>query len=498
MIADGLSRLGFSQSNPAAVARPKAFKNALLFCCEQFQHDAPEYVGGPVRTPNFAALAREATNFHTACTVTGLCSPSRAALFTGRLGHRTGLDDNCSSWHSRLSALGENQTTLIEGARRKGYFVGYYGKWHLGYDGPIRRGAHRFQYGGFDRNAEPGGSPQPKPDFNEFERYYDKSVKHEEKPGYYSTAKGTYEDTETYRIGKQAIDFVEESQKTGLPFFLTLAFNAVHPSYVVPPPYNQMYDYRTVKLPSNLNDTFQGKPDFQREVLWPYHDTGHMTEYDWRKSRAYYYGFISLLDRTFGQVTQALKDNGCWDNTLIVVVADHGDMCGAHNRFDKGPYSYDEILRVPLLVRVPGLPAGEISRHVSTIDVNRTLAEWMGLQPDVPNVDSRSLFPLIRDGDKGWDASDEAYYRYEWFCGRWYGIRAIRTPEHKYSFNPTGIDELYDLKQDPGEMQNLAYSSAHEKIKAELQERLLVHLQAVEEPLLYRKLRSHVSHGSTS
>ena len=107
---------------------------------------------------------------------------------------------------------------------------------------------------------------------------------------------------------------------------------------------------------------------------------------------------------------------------MVIVIADHGDMNGAHNRFDKGPYCYDEIVRIPLLVRAPGVRARKVDRHVSSIDLNRTLTEWMGLEPDSPNVDSRSLLGLMERGDAGWDAPDQAFYRYEWYNGLWFGF----------------------------------------------------------------------------
>lgn len=109
----------------AAAAAPHQTRNILLLYCEQFQHNVGSFAGGPARTPNIERLAAQSVQFRTACTTTGLCSPNRSALFTGRLGQRTGMDDNCNVWHSRLSELDPKQTTLIEWARRWDYFTGY-------------------------------------------------------------------------------------------------------------------------------------------------------------------------------------------------------------------------------------------------------------------------------------------------------------------------------------------------------------------------------------
>jgi arylsulfatase A-like enzyme len=464
-----------------------ARRNAVLLYCEQFQHAVASFAGGPARTPNLERLAESAVQFETACTTTGLCSPSRAALFTGRLGHRTGLDDNCSVWHSRLRGLPEQQTTLIEWARRKDYLVGYFGKWHLGLDGPIHRGAQRYSAQGFDRYRLPPGKSSNKPDFSAPKRYYGRTVA--EKPGFYTTAKHSYEQSDAGRIAKDASSFLDAAAQADRPFFLTASFQAVHPPYDVPTPYNTVYPPEKITLPASLSDTFQNKPAYQNEIMWPFHDTGHMSESDWRRAIAYYHGFVTMLDRALGEIVDALAAHGLLDSTMVVVVADHGDMVGAHNRFDKGPYAYDEVMRVPLLIRSPGTPSRRVSRHVSTIDLNATLTEWMQLDPGAPNLDSRSLLPLLDAGDRGWNVPDEAFYRYEWYNGRWFGIRAIRTPAYKYSFNPCGVDELYDLRRDPGEMKNLAGGSETAAIELELQERLLQHLVAVGDQLPAARLR---------
>jgi arylsulfatase A-like enzyme len=465
-------------------------KNILLIYVEQFQHNVASFNGGPARTPNLEKLAAEAVNFRTACTTTALCSPARAALFTGRLGHRTRLEDNCYGWHSPVTALDLKQTTLIEWARKKNYFLGYFGKWHLGADGPIRRGVHRFQSTGYERPRDPGKTN--KPDFSLTRPYYEKGRFFPEKPGFYITAKGTYETSLTHNVARAGVNFLGEAQKTDQPFFLGLSFLAVHPPYDVPKPYSEMYDWQSVELPVNLHDSFAKKPAYQNDVMWPFHDTAHMSDDDWRRSNAFYRGFVTMLDRALGEVFDALRSNGFAENTLVVVLADHGDMNGAHNRYDKGPYCYDEVMRIPMLVRWPGARQREVTRHVHSMDINQTIVEWAGLEPDVPGIDSRSLRPLIESGDSGWDTPDEALYRYEWYNGLWFGIRAIRTPEFKYCFNPGGIDELYDLRNDPGELANLIDSPAVAPVRRRLEDRLLAHLERTEDTLVAPRLKDHL------
>jgi arylsulfatase A-like enzyme len=479
---------GAAPAAPYIVNGAAGARNVVLLYCEQFQHDAASFAGGPARTPNLEKFAAESAVFRTACTTTGLCSPNRSALFTGRLGHRTGLDDNCGVWHSRLDELDARHTTLIEWTKRRGYFTGYYGKWHLGPDGPIRRGADRYPQTGFERFRQ-GGKTQ-KPDFLAPKRYYDKSRQFAEKPGFYSTEEGTYETCQAAQFARQGAAFLKEAAGQRKPFFLTVSFNAVHPPYHVPAPYNSMYDWSGIRLPASVHDDFQGKPRYQNDVMWPFHDTGHMSNDDWRRATAFYRGFVTLLDRALGEVVDAVRANGLWDNTLVAVVADHGDMCGAHNRFDKGPYCYDEVMRIPLVLRVPGAAPRAVERHVSSIDLNRTIVDWGGLEPDTPGIDSRSLLPLVERGDRGWNEPDDAFYRYEWYDGLWFGIRAVRTRTHKYCFNPAGVDEFYDLGKDPGEMKNLSGRPEVREVEEALAQRLLGHLEQTGDTFAAGKLRA--------
>lgn len=462
-------------------------KNVLFILCDQFQFNVASYCNGSAQTPNLDKLARQSVNFLSACTTTALCSPARSALFTGRWGHRTGVDDNCNVWHSRLNGLDLEQTTLIDWAREKDYFQGYFGKWHLGSNGPARRGVTRFPNNG----TEVGNSKTQRPNFDITKKYYEKGKVFEEKPEFYGTAKGTYEDTYTKQLATQGIEFLNEATKTKLPFYLTVSFPGPHHPYIIPKEYANMYDYKKVELPKNFHDSYINKPQYQSDVFWYTCDVGHMTEDDWRKANTYYWGYITMIDRAIGEILDALKKNGLWENTLIVFTTDHGDMVGAHGRYDKGPYAYDEVMRIPMLIRVPNQPAHEINRQVSLMDLNQTLVEWMNLNPTQPNVDSRSLFPLIKNGDEGWNTPDEAFYCYEWYNGLWFGIRTIRTPEFKYSWNAVGIDELYDLKNDPIEMNNIINASSIIETKKLLQNKLLNYLKQTEDPW-YEKMKASI------
>lgn len=462
--------------------------NVLIIMFDDMRFDTFSYRGGPVHTPNIDALADTSVRFDQAMTTTGLCSPSRAAMFTGRWGHKTGLDDNLDIYHTRLMELDPEQGGLIRRAKDAGYYVGYVGKWHLGAQGAQMRGADFVKSGHehfaerFQRNWTPYAIRE------NVEKYQQGILnKNNEKLEYYQTLDGSYETTETKEKVDYGRELMQKAVQQDKPFFGVVSFKQPHPPYRVPEPYASMYDPESVKLPKNHNVHGANKPLGQRGVFWPWHDVSHMTELDWRKARAYYYGAIAMIDRAVGELIQSAKDTGLYDDLHIVFVGDQGSMLGEHGLFDKAPYTYDELMRMPLLMRVPGVDPKIVNRQVSMLDIAPTLADWMQLKND-GDVDGHSLTPLIEQGDKAEAGQpDTAFYAYEWYNGAWFGIRAIRTPEYKFVWNPgDSVDELYDLKNDPVELNNLIKSKTHQKVKNQLILDLYQELVKTEDPAAQR------------
>ncbi len=474
-----------------AVGAPKQAdkpKNVIFIITDDMRLDMTAYGGGDLKTPNLDMLKRESVDFTNACTTTGLSSPSRAALFTGRLGHRTGLEDNLNLWHCEDLTLDGDCSTIYEWASDAGYNVGYFGKWHVGYITPADRGAEQFV-----------GSPnelvvekQKRPSFSKVRRYYEPEYQEGvatgkmEKPDYYATQQIPYEKTEAKKQVDLGIKFIDGlSKDDDRPVFLTLSFHSPHPSYRVPAPWNTMYDYRDIVLPESLKNKKTGL-EFQHDVLWPWMDVGHMSDDDWRKTISYSMGLCTMFDQALGEFFDKLKEADMWDDTMIIFTSDQGTMLAEHGLYDKGPYAYEGLIKIPMLVKMPRGKASEVEHQVSLIDLNQTMVEYMNLQPTDANVDSRSLIPLIEAGDKAWaDVPDVAFYRYEKYNGRWFGVRTIRTPEFKYSFNPNGDDELYNIKSDPYEMKNLINNAAYSQTLYDLRVQLLQHLKDCDDTKSY-------------
>lgn len=464
-------------------------KNVILILVDDMRLDMAGFAGGLAKTPNLDMLRNESVEFASACTTTGLSSPSRAALFTGLYGHRTGLDDNLHLWHSRLMTLPKEQTTIYEWAKSKKYNVGYFGKWHVGYVTPADRGADAYE----GTLSEQKKDKANRPNFEAIQRYYDKTKTFNEKPEYYQTQKISYEKTEAKKEFDLGAKFVEDSKNDHRPMFLTVSFHTPHPAYAVPAPWNTMYDYTQIKLPESFGHTKKGL-EFQHDILWPWMNLGHMTDDDWRKTISYSMGLMTMFDQALGEFFDVLKEQGLWDNSVIIFTSDQGSMLAEHGLYDKGPYAYEGLMRIPMLIKVPGVKPKKVEHQVSLIDLNQTMVDYMGLKPKVKNVDSRSLVPLINFGDEAWkNVPDEAFYRYEWYNGRWFGVRAIRTPHYKYTFNPAGSDELYDLQNDPHEMKNLIKVAEFKSILTDLRTRLSVHLKSTNDIQILNLMELYVN-----
>ena len=483
-----LFAMGLSNGGVASEAKSNKRPNVLVIMFDDMRFDTFSYRGGPVTTPNIDALASESTRFDNAMSTTGLCSPSRAAFYTGKWGHKTGLDDNVELYHTRLAELDLKEGGLLRQAAEAGYLVGHVCKWHLGARGTELRGAEIDLAHGHEPRQRFSRVYTPRGKVEQIDGYYQGNLdSNGEKHEYYKTLPGGYEDTEAFKKVKAGRAMLSEMAQDSRPFFGIVSFNQPHPAYRVPEPYASLFDPDAVVLPRNHLAPRINKPMAQDGIWWPWHDVGHMTDTDWRKSRAYYYGAIAMVDRIIGDIIAHTKALGIYDDLHIVVVGDQGSMLGEHGLYDKGPYAYDELMRIPLLVKHPAMEPRVVTRQVSLIDLAPTLTEWMKLKGD-PEFDGHSLSPLMLDGDEAEKGlADTALYAYEWYNGGWFGIRAIRTPHYKFVWNPgEDIDELYDLDKDPGEIRNLIRESAYFGVRANMVALLSAELARIDDPSLIK------------
>lgn len=217
---------------------------------------------------------------------------------------------------------------------------------------------------------------------------------------------------------------------------------------------------------------------------------GRVSEWDeasFRKIRAIYYGMISEMDAQLGRLWQALKANGAWENTVIVLTSDHAEMMGDHYMLGKGGF-FDGSFHIPLIIRDPRLKqsAGtEVAQFTEAVDIMPTLAGLLGGQAPA-HLDGKSLQPFL-NGNPPSTWRDAAHWEYDFRSvaeGRTeahFGLKsqqcnlaAMRTEKYKYVHFGGGLPPLlYQLDDDPGEIRNIAGEASHQAVRLEFAERLL-------------------------
>ncbi|MCL4543154.1 MAG: sulfatase-like hydrolase/transferase, partial [Chloroflexi bacterium] len=257
------------------------------------------------------------------------------------------------------------------------------------------------------------------------------------------------------------------------PLFLTVSVNQPHPPFEFIPQFAGQYPVERMRIPESFyRDDLSTKPAFQRaHALDGHHGTS--SEATLRTEIAQYCSMISNVDRLFAEVRQALEARGMWEETVVLFTSDHGDMMGAHRTRLKGTLPYEELYNVPMILRLPGGPHGQvISDLVVNTAVPGTLIEAAGLP--LPNAfHGGSLLPRLQ----GPDHRQEERVFFEHYGAYWglHPFRAVRRrardADWKYVkyYGPDATEELYDLVADPLELVNRAQDAACHDIRTELE-----------------------------
>ncbi|MDH7568975.1 MAG: sulfatase-like hydrolase/transferase [Armatimonadota bacterium] len=420
--------------------------------------------GNPdMKTPCLDRLAAAGIRFERAYTCQPVCGPARSALFTGIFPHSNGV------WANSM-ALGDNVKSVGQRLRDQGIHAAYVGKWHL--DGG--------DYFGLGRCPD-GWDPAYWYDM----RCYLEELTPEERVRSRKTATNrdpnlAAEFTFGHRCSNRAIDFL--SRHGNEAFFLVVSYDEPHGPFLCPRPFSEMY--RGYEWPKSRNvwDTLEDKPEHQR--VW----AGPSLQQDKDALRirpADFLGCNAFVDYEIGRVLDAVDRYA--PDALVIYTSDHGDFLGSHSLSGKGPAMYDEITRVPLLVRWPGAaPSGAICPHpVSHIDMVPTILDAFGL-PIPRLLEGKSLLPTFRDpGLRQTDVLFMEFGRYEIDHDGFGGFQPIRAAfdgRYKLVINLLTSDELYDLEEDPQEMTNLIHSPAHAAVRNALHDRILDWMNQTRDP----------------
>lgn len=442
--------LGGALGLQAAGTRP----NVLLVSCDDL-NDWVGCLGGyaGVRTPNIDRLAKRGVLFRNAHCASPLCNPSRTALLTGRRASTTGIYDNDTWWRPVLP----DAVTIPMHFKRNGYHVAGAGKvFHhvAGFNPPDQW--DDFQMQEFDdpwyRRADwypwvkkiPAPAGHPFNGLKDFPGEFDWGVLPVEERAYGDQRAVNY-------AGK----FLGRAQAK--PFFLAVGLWHPHIPLFAPQKYFDLYrKVRTPEAPANdLDDVPKigqqlaaaRRNEFERILKEDKHEDA---------VRAYL-AAISFADAMVGQILDALEKSAHARNTVVVFWSDNGWHLGEKQHFHKSTL-WERSTHVPLIVRAPGVKAGERKQAVSLLDLYPTLTELCGL-PKREDNEGLSLAPLLRDANATRPPAVIDYQR---------GNHAVRTERWRYIRYRDGGEELYDCAADPNEWRNVAGEARHAELKREL------------------------------
>jgi arylsulfatase A-like enzyme len=436
--------------------------NILMIVTDQQRRDTIGAYGSQVaQTPAVDRLARDGMTFDYAFTPCGLCSPTRSSLLTGVYPHTHEVLTNVQL-HPVRTQLEPEADILASGLKGAGYRLGYVGKWHVNaYKDPRAFGFEQYvSLGDYATYRKQLGIPFP-PESN---NYLKPTAGVDRIP---------VEHCRAAFLADNAMRMMKEfSQEKEHPFFIRLDFHGPHPPMVIPEPYASMYDPASIPPHPNFDDPLRGKPAIQ-SIKRKHWGTETMSWDDWQPLVARYYGEVSLIDDQVARVLRKLERIGEHDNTIVIYLSDHGDTMGAHRIWNKDYTMYDEIYRVPLIVRWPGItqPGSQCDTYVHhCLDLAPTLLEIAGVEP--PNdLDGQTLVPLLQG--RGQDRPREAFCEFHGCHMGLYTTRMLQTDRYKYIFHTNDIDELYDHENDPFELKNVADDASYASDLRDLKHRMV-------------------------
>lgn len=466
--------------------------NILLVVSDQERQR--DWIPDGLTLPNRQRLIDGGIEFTRYHTHSSPCSPSRASLFTGRYVSQHHVTENVvAPGHTELDPAIPTIGHLLRGA---GYDTSFIGKWHLSHSPQPDMEAYGFSdWSGNDRHfmgwAGTGWEFDPSIADQAAHWLADRGARSsggaDGRPWLLVVGLVNPHDVMWYPIDQP--DY-QAAHVEDVEFIRSILDFAKWKEAESVPAFSDTYDRIFDTLPPNFDDDLFTKPAVQRQWLDEQQHGlyGYMDPADtatWLRQLDYYWRLHQEGDRNLGVILDALDASGAAEETAVIFTADHGDMCGSHGLRSKGPFVYDEIMRVPLYVRVPGLttPATVTDALGSHVDLARTVCSIAGVSdPPIAGVD---LSPVLADPsatvrDFVMFAQDQAWYescihlryairglfdgRYKY--ARYYGVggsftqagQRWKTPK-RYDVDAAFEDhdhELYDLQEDPHELVNLA------------------------------------------
>lgn len=470
--------------------------NILFLMADQYRWDALGSVNPLVKTPSLDSLAARGVRFGRAAVNAPMCLPSRYSMMTGLYPSQVGVRHNAQMCPTDADLPAP---VLAQRLRDAGYQTAGFGKthWYLGEElAPniaVKTSTRGFEVRA-QRNTDEPGRVEPGAIQMGHERPEDYAALTAETRPY-----GSGETVDAYKgftssvpperhteawLTDKALEFLDGGRDEGRPFFLYLSFDYPHAPFNVPPGYEALYDVGEMpdppEVPAGANLSGHAGAQWERWGEW----LRETSLQERRMSTLRYYALCSYVDDQFGRVLKKVEELGEAENTFVIFTSDHGEMLGERRRFSKYCL-YEGSVRVPLILAGPGIPTGlrgtVDDRPAELVDVLPTLLSVAGEAP--PEFPGESLLAEpARAGSfsemhgTGYEETQQAP-AYMWRTRDWKLITYLpgnAADAEKRVREAQG--ELYDLKNDPRELENVYDDPDNLSVRERLKGELLMHL----------------------
>ena len=416
--SNGISKIKSSSEKP----------NILFLLTDDQSFNTIRALGNKeVSTPNMDKLVAKGTTFTHAHIMGGntgaICMPSRAMIMTGKY---------VQNLAKVPGAIGKNDKTMPEVLKNAGYTTFETGKWHNerpAFAKSFTNGANIF-LGGMSNHLK-----VPLHDFDP--------------SGNYPKSKKRYEDKFSSVLFREAAVAFLENYKEDKPFFVYVAFSSPHDPRMAPKEYQDKYNTEAISLPKNFQPIHpfdNGELIIRDENLLPFPRTKKAV----KGEIASYYAMISEVDDNIGKILAALEKSGKAENTIIIFAGDNGLAAGQHGLLGKQSI-YDHSIRVPLVISGPGIQKGVRTESLVYLnDLFPTIADIVGTEKPA-TIDGTSLLPILENPKK--TVRESVFFLYKNFQR---GVRTKNWKLIKYLVEGKQTTQLFEIKKDPLEMNNLA------------------------------------------
>ncbi len=473
-----LAGLAAGVLQPGAI-RAATRKNVLLIMSDQHRKDCLGVAGDPVaRTPNLDALARSGVRFSNAYCSNPVCTPSRASLLTGLYTHNHQAFSNAVPWPIE-------HKTMAHYFGQAGYVTGLVGKMHF-VDAQTHGFDYRldfndwYQYLGpktrlYANELSRANSGSGLPQIDDLWRDYgdpwknDRELDDREGPVHTGrVSKIPERDHFESFVARESIRFLQRFSGRQ-PFFLVCSFLKPHDPFMPAERFAQMFSPADMHLPESWGKVdLKTAPDEVRNSIVRNAPTPELRSRNEALKRiAYYYANLAQMDDCAGAVLRELTRLGLADDTIVMYTSDHGEMLGAHSLWQKFQF-YEESCGVPLIIRAPGVTkAGVCETPVTQVSVLPTLARLCDI-PIQAKLDEDDFVQQLQD--PAVPRNKPVYSEYDLRTPR--AKYMIRDGDFKYTYRTHDRCELFNLRTDPKEMNNLTLDASNRDLEERLRTKL--------------------------